>query len=90
MGFGKTVEENLDLIAHVERTKVEGCAFLMAASRKRVTGGFSAETHPFEERLPATLAAHTASILGGADLVRVHDVKEAVQAARMADALKRR
>ena len=85
----KTVEENLDLIAHVERTKVEGCAFLMAASRKRVTGAFCGNP-PFEERLPATLAAHTASILGGADLVRVHDVKEAVQAARMADALKRR
>lgn len=89
VGFGKTVEENLDLIAHVERTKVEGCAFLMAASRKRVTGAFCGDP-PFEERLPATLAAHTASILGGADLVRVHDVKEAVQAARMADALKRR
>ena len=89
VGFGKTVEESLDLIAHVERTKVEGCAFLMAASRKRVTGAFCGNP-PFEERLPATLAAHTASILGGADLVRVHDVKEAVQAARMADALKRR
>ena len=89
VGFGKTVEENLDLIAHVERTKVEGCAFLMAASRKRVTGAFCGNP-PFEERLPATLAAHTASMLGGADLVRVHDVKEAVQAARMADALKRR
>ena len=89
VGFGKTVEENLDLIAHVERTKVEGCAFLMAASRKRVTGAFCGNP-PFEERLPATLAAHTASILGGTDLVRVHDIKEAVQAARMADALKRR
>ena len=81
VGFGKTLEENLALLAHVERTKVEGCAFLMAASRKRVTGAFCGNP-PFEERLPATLAAHTASILGGADLVRVHDVKEAVQAAR--------
>ena len=88
VGFGKTVEENLDLIAHVERTKVEGCAFLMAASRKRVTGAFCGNP-PFEERLPATLAVHTASILCGADLVPGHDVKEAVQAARMADALKR-
>lgn len=45
------MEENLDLIAHVERTKVEGCAFLMAASRKRVTGAFCGNP-PFEERLP--------------------------------------
>ncbi len=88
IGFGKTLEENVTLLAHVERTKVEGCAFLMAASRKRVTGAFCGNP-PFTERLPATLAVHTASILGGADLVRVHDVKEAVQAARMADALRR-
>ena len=87
VGFGKTLEENLTLLAHVERTRVEGCAFLMAASRKRVTGAFCGNP-PFEQRLPATLAAHTAAILGGADLVRVHDVKEAVQAAKMADALK--
>ena len=85
--FGKTLEENLALIAHVERVKVEGCAFLMAASRKRVTGAVCGNP-PFEQRLPATLAAHTAAILGGADMVRVHDVKEAVQAANMADALR--
>ena len=81
------LEENLALIAHVERVKVEGCAFLMAASRKRVTGAVCGNP-PFEQRLPATLAAHTAAILGGADMVRVHDVKEAVQAANMADALR--
>lgn len=88
IGFGKTLEENLALIAHVERVKVPGCALLMAASRKRVTGAVCGNP-PFEERLPATLAAHTAAVLGGADLLRVHDVKEAVQAARMADALKK-
>ena len=73
IGFGKTMEENLRLIA--------------GASRKRVTG-FLCGNPPFEQRLPATLAAHTAAVLAGADLVRVHDVKEAVQAARMADGLK--
>ena len=87
VGFGKTLEENLRLIAQADRVKLPGMAFLMAASRKRVTGAFCGNP-PFEQRLPATLAAHTAAILGGADLVRVHDVKEAVQAARMADALK--
>lgn len=86
IGFGKTMEENLDLLAGVDRTKVEGCAFLMAASRKRVTG-IVCGNPPFAERLPATLAAHTAAVLGGADILRVHDVKEAVQAAAMADAL---
>lgn len=87
VGFGKTLEENLRLIAGVGKTKIPGSAYLMAASRKRVTGAFCGNP-PFEERLAATLAVHTAAVLGGADLVRVHDVKEAVQAARMADALK--
>lgn len=87
VGFGKTMEENLALIARAGAVKVEGCALLMAASRKRVTG-FPCGNPPFEQRLPATLAAHTAAVLAGADMLRVHDVKEAVQAARMADALK--
>lgn len=87
VGFGKTLRENLRLIAQVEAAKVPGCCYLMAASRKRVTGAFCGNP-PFEQRLPATIAAHTAAILGGADMVRVHDVKEAVQAARMASALK--
>lgn len=87
VGFGKTMEENLRLITGAARTRVPGSAYLMAASRKRVTGAYCGNP-PFPERLPATLAAHTAAILAGADMVRVHDVKEAVQAARMADALK--
>lgn len=87
IGFGKTHEDNLRLIAHVERTKIPGTAYLMAASRKRVTG-IPCGSPPFEERLPATIAVHTAAVLGGADMVRAHDVKEAVQAARMADALR--
>lgn len=87
IGFGKTYEENLALIARVDKTRIPGAAFLMAASRKRVTGA-PCGNPPFEERLPATLAAHTAAILGGADLVRVHDVAPAKQAAQMAAALK--
>lgn len=87
IGFGKTHEDNLRLIANVDKTKLPGVAYLMAASRKRVTG-IPCGSPPFEERLPATLAAHTAAVLGGADILRVHDVPEALQAARMADALK--
>lgn len=88
IGFGKTMEENLALIAQVGRTSLPGCAYLMAASRKRVTG-YPCGSPPFEERLPATLAAHTTALLGGAGLLRVHDVAPAVQAARMADCLRR-
>ncbi len=87
IGFGKTMEENYALIARLREAKLPGVACLMAASRKRVTGA-PCGNPPVAQRLPATLAAHTAAILAGADMVRVHDVKEAVQAARMADALK--
>lgn len=86
IGFGKTYEENLKLIAHVERTRLPGVACLMAASRKRVTGQ-PCGNPPFAARLPATLAAHTAALLGGADFLRVHDVAESRQAALMAHAL---
>lgn len=87
VGFGKTHEDNLRLIANVDRTQLPGTAYLMAASRKRVTG-IPCNDPPFEKRLPATIAAHTAAVLGGADILRVHDVAQGLQAAQMADALK--
>lgn len=89
VGFGKTLEENFQLIARVDKTRIPGAAYLMAASRKRVTGAPCGDP-PFEKRLPATLAAHTAALLRGADILRVHDVAESVQAAQMAAALKNR
>ncbi len=88
IGFGKTLDENLALIARVDKTRIPGIAYLMAASRKRVTGAPCGDP-PFNERLPATIAAHTAAILGGADIVRVHDAAPGKQAALMAAALKR-
>ena len=59
---------------------------LVGASRKRVIGQ-PCGNPPFDQRMPGTIAAHTLAIAGGADIVRVHDVKEAVQAARVADAI---
>lgn len=87
IGFGKSREEDLALLSGVKKYKLPGSALLMAASRKRVTGAYCGNP-PAEKRLPATLAAHTAAILGGADFIRVHDVEAGVQAAKMADALK--
>lgn len=89
VGFGKTPEENMELIANVpELTQDQSYAFLMAASRKRVIGA-ACGNPPFEERLWGTIAAHTISQWGGADILRVHDVREAVQAAQVADAILR-
>lgn len=86
IGFGKSYEQNLQLLAQVDREKLEEIAFLMAASRKRVIGA-PCGNPPFQERLAGTLAAHTLAVAGGADILRVHDIGEAVQAARVADAV---
>ena len=86
IGFGKTYEENLRLLKTVQDYAVEGCAMLVGASRKRVIGQ-SCGNPPFAERLSGTLAAHTLAVASGADIVRVHDVAEAVQACRVADAI---
>jgi len=86
IGFGKTLEQNLTAITHLSRLKILGCPLLVGASRKSMIGKIIESTT--DERLPGTLALHTAAILKGADIIRVHDVKEAVQAARVADRLK--
>lgn len=86
IGFGKTLEQNLQSIAHLERLNVLGCSILVGASRKSMIGKIIDSTT--DERLPGTLALHTTAILRGADIIRVHDVKEAVQAARVTDRLK--
>lgn len=87
VGFGKTYEENLQLIACTEKIKIKDVCYLLAASRKRVIGTAGGEADP-GSRMPGTVAAHTVGIIGGADIIRVHDTKAAVQAARVADSLK--
>lgn len=86
VGFGKELEQNYQIIANVDKIKFNGCAFLMAASRKRVIGA-PCGNPPFRQRLFGTIAAHTLAMAGGADILRVHDVEQAVQAARVADAI---
>ncbi|MCL2531966.1 MAG: dihydropteroate synthase [Oscillospiraceae bacterium] len=81
IGFGKTQPDNLRLLSHIAKLKVDDVAMLVGASRKRVTG----EHLPPSERLPGTIAAHTIAQLGGANILRVHDVREALQAAQLLD-----
>lgn len=88
IGFGKSYEENLCAIKNIKNYVADGVAVLLGASRKRVIGTPCGDP-PFEERMPGTIAAHTIAILNGADIIRVHDVKEAVQAAKVADAILR-
>jgi len=94
IGFGKTFEQNLELIAKLDQivAAFPDLPLLIGTSRKGFLGHLLADVDgtpaPVSERLPATLATVTAAILKGAQIVRVHDVKETVEAARIADALK--
>ncbi|MBQ6267971.1 MAG: dihydropteroate synthase [Clostridia bacterium] len=88
LGFGKSYEDQLTLLRELEWLKFSGVALVAAASRKRFIGAASGEKNP-QKRDPGTVAAHTAAIAGGADIIRAHNVAAAVQGARMADAIYR-
>jgi dihydropteroate synthase len=86
IGFGKSAEQNYELLARLQELARLGFPLLVGTSRKgfigKVLGGA-----PEGERLWGTAATVAASILGGAHLVRVHDVAEMVQVARVTDAV---
>lgn len=88
IGFGKTHGMNLEILRECGKYRVDECAILIGASRKRVVG-MPCGNPPFEQRLSGTIAAHVLSISAGADIIRVHDVAEAVQSAKVADAIVR-
>ena len=86
-GFGKTPEHNLEVLRRLDEFKQAGYPLLVGSSRKS-TIGFVLDL-PVEERLEGTAATVALSIAGGADVVRVHDVKEMVRVCRMSDAIVR-
>ncbi len=89
LGFSKSYEDNIEIMRNLEWLKFKGVPMLVAASRKRFIGIASGEENS-ALRDPGTVAAHTAAIAAGADIIRVHDVAGAVQGARVADALFRK
>lgn len=91
-GFGKWLDENYPLLAHQDQLRELGKPVLVGVSRKSFLGHALAELHggskaPVTDRGNATVAAATAAILAGAHMVRVHEVKAAAEAARIADAI---
>ena len=87
MGFGKTAEQSLELLRRLDEFDPLGRPLLVGTSRKSAIG--LVLDLPIEERLEGTAATVALSIAGGADMVRVHDVKEMVRVARMSDAIVR-
>ncbi len=89
-GFGKAGDANYALLAHLDELLTLGQPLLAGLSRKSFLGQTMAKggaAAPIRLRGNATLAATTAAILAGASVVRVHEVRPAVEAARIADAV---
>ncbi|MCA1565610.1 MAG: dihydropteroate synthase [Acidobacteria bacterium] len=89
IGFGKSQQQNLELLAKLDvlAAEFDGFPLLVGTSRKSFIGRLLGDAPP-ERRLHGTMASVTAAILGGANIVRVHDVRAAVETARVADAIK--
>lgn len=89
-GFGKNFDENYPLLARFAELQATGFPLLAGTSRKSFIGRTMAggeKSMPPEERLSGTLATQTALVLKGAHILRTHDVKASVEAARVADAI---
>lgn len=89
IGFGKTVEHNLQLLRGLPELRALDLPILVGTSRKSFIGHILGGLPP-QERLEGTLATLALAVAWGADIVRVHDVKAAVRAVKVADALCRR
>ena len=87
IGFGKTADHNLEILRRLREFQALGFPLLVGTSRKS-TIGLVLEL-PVDQRLEGTAATVALSIAGGADIVRVHDVKEMAQVAKMSDAIVR-
>lgn len=83
IGFGKSLEHNIELIRNLDSFRSIGYPLLIGLSRK----SFIDKIHPtpVTERLYGTISAGTAAISSGADILRVHDIKESLLAAKVAD-----
>lgn len=86
IGFGKTLEHNLELIRRHSEFLALGYPLVLGVSRKAFIGRITGGAEPCD-RLEGTIAASVLGIAGGACIVRVHDVKSAKRAAQVADAI---
>ena len=85
IGFGKKVEHNLEILKRLKEFTGLGKPIMVGTSRKSFIGRVL--ELPVEERLEGSLAGVAVSVLNGANLVRVHDVRESVRVARLVDAI---
>ncbi len=87
IGFGKTAEQNWEVMRRFEELKKLGHPILVGTSRKSFIGKLL--DLPVDDRLEGTTATVVGAVLRGADIVRVHDVRQIVRAVRVADQMRR-
>jgi dihydropteroate synthase len=87
VGFGKTVEQNMEIVRRLAELKVLGRPILLGTSRKSFIGHVL--DLPVDQRLEGTAATVAIGIANGADMVRVHDVAQMVRVVKMSDAIVR-
>lgn len=88
IGFGKTVDQNLELLNRLDEVRQLGYPILLGPSRKSFIG-YTLDLPP-DQRLEGTAAAVSVGIVRGADIIRVHDVEFMTRVARMTDAILRK
>ena len=90
IGFAKTGQQNVEVLRNFgqlrDQAQLKGIPWIVGTSRKKFLGTISGVAEP-RERAWGTAAAVTAAIYGGADIIRVHDVREMAQVAKVADAI---
>lgn len=86
IGFGKTVEHNIEILSRLDEFKTLSRPICIGTSRKSFIGKILG-TGDVDERMAGTLAASVMAIMKGANIIRVHDVKEMARAARVTDAI---
>jgi dihydropteroate synthase len=84
-GFGKTERQNMEMLANLRQFTRTGLPVLAGLSRKSTLGALTGRA--VDERMPASVAAAVIAVSRGADIVRVHDVRETVDAMRVAAAV---
>ena len=88
LGFGKNTQHNLEILRRLPELKALGLPLVVGASRKRFLGQILGTNDP-QDRKEGTAATVALSIAGGADIVRVHDVREMARVAKVSDAIVR-
>lgn len=87
IGFGKTIEHNLQLLANLDTLQSTGRPVMIGASRKSMIGALTHHKDP-AKRLAGTLAVHYDAMMRGARIIRVHDVAETVDTIRIFKAIR--